>query len=152
MLLILLNSLFLACNDYSFRLPGGEKSWRNAIVEESEIFFLVLFTIECLIKVVALGFVVGKTTYCHDGWNLLDFTVVATGWLGYLPNVANLTALRTIRVLRPLRSIKRVKEIKILINSLINSMPGLGNVAIFLVFMMVVFGIIGVSFMKGALY
>jgi hypothetical protein len=44
--LILINSLFLAINDYSFRLEDGESTWRNQLVEESEIFFLVAFTLE----------------------------------------------------------------------------------------------------------
>ena len=70
-------------------------------------------------KIIALGFFAGKNTYLQDSWNLLDFVVVATGWLGFIPGMTNFTALRTIRVLRPLRSVKKVKEIKILVQSLL---------------------------------
>ena len=67
--LILLNTLFLAMNDYSFRQHGGQKTWRNDLVEESEIWFLILFTLEAVVKIIALGFVSKKRTYLRDGWN-----------------------------------------------------------------------------------
>lgn len=37
--LIVLNSLFLAFNDFEFRTPSGETSWRNDLVDDSEIIF-----------------------------------------------------------------------------------------------------------------
>jgi hypothetical protein len=52
LILIFMNSLFLAINDYAFRLNDGKKSWRNEVVQRSEIFFLVLFTIEAAIKII----------------------------------------------------------------------------------------------------
>jgi hypothetical protein len=106
-------------NDYSFRIPGGEKSWRNDLVEESEIVFLVLFTVEAAIKICGMGFVLEKGTYLRNGWNVLDFVVVVTGWIGLLPGVTSFTVLRTVRILRPLKSIKAIKKMKILVNSLI---------------------------------
>ena len=152
LILILLNSLFLAMNDYDFRNPNGKESWRNDLVNESEIIFLVLFTLECLTKTVAMGFVVGKSTYLRDPWNWLDFIVVLVGWIGLLPGVANLTALRAIRVLRPLRSVNQLPELKSIVSTLLNSIPFLANVAFFLLFVFTVFGIIGVTFLKGLYY
>ena len=113
LMLILLNSLFLAMNDYEFRNPDGKTSWRNDLVNESELVFLLLFTIECTIKTIGMGFVVGKGTYLRDAWNWLDFIVVFVGWIGLLPGVANLTALRAIRVLRPLRSVNAIPEMRV---------------------------------------
>ena len=69
LILILLNSLFLAMNDYDFRNPDGKTSWRNDLVNESELVFLLLFTIECTIKTIGMGFVVGSGTYLRDTWN-----------------------------------------------------------------------------------
>jgi hypothetical protein len=129
--LILLNSLFLAMNDYSFRLPNGDKSWRNTLVEASEIVFLVLFTLEAMIKITGMGFVFEKGTYLRDGWNVLDFIVVVTGWIGLIPGVTSFTVLRTVRILRPLKSIKAIGKMKILVNSLLKSLPGLANVGVF---------------------
>jgi hypothetical protein len=104
------------------------------------------------VKIISMGLVLEKHTYLRDPWNALDCFVVAIGWIGLLPGVANLTALRAIRVLRPLRSIKRIKKMKILVKSLLVSIPAIGNVILFLMFMIIVFGIIGVNFFKGLDY
>jgi hypothetical protein len=149
---ILLNSLFLAMNDYSYRMPGGSKSWRNDLVEQSEIVFLVLFTMEALVKITGMGFVMEKGTYLRDGWNVLDFIVVIVGWIGFVPGVTSLTVLRTVRILRPLKSIKAITKMKVLVNSLIKSIPAIANVALFCVFLFTIFGIIGINLMSGSLY
>lgn len=49
------------------------------IVDKTELFFTVSFTIECVIKIVAMGFFFGHGAYLRDGWNVLDFIVVVTG-------------------------------------------------------------------------
>lgn len=51
-------------------------SYRNRLLELSEIPFTIIFTTECVIKVVAMGFISGKGSYLRDSWNLLDFIVV----------------------------------------------------------------------------
>ena len=112
----------------------------------------IYFILEAAIKIIGLGFVTEKRTYIRDAWNVLDFIVVLIGWLGFIPGMANLTALRTIRVLRPLKSIKSVREIKVLVNSLLQSLPALANVIVFLIFIYIVFGIICVSLLQGLLY
>jgi hypothetical protein len=43
---IILNSLFMAMNDYDFRRDGGERSWRNNLVDFTELWFLAIFTVE----------------------------------------------------------------------------------------------------------
>lgn len=67
-------------------------------------------------KVIARGFVVGRTTYLHSPWNVLDFVVVVAGWLPYLPGInssGNVSAIRTVRVLRPLRTLAAIGELKV---------------------------------------
>ncbi len=39
----------------------------------------IIFFLECIIKIIAMGFYTGKKTYIKNGWNKLDFIVVATG-------------------------------------------------------------------------
>jgi hypothetical protein len=112
----------------------------------------VLFTIEVGIKTITFGFCFGKGTYLRDAWNCLDFGVVFIGWIGLLPGVANLTALRAVRVLRPLRSVNSVRGMKVIVQSLLNSIPFLANVVLFLLFVFIVFAIIGVTFLKGVYY
>ena len=54
-----------------------------------------------------------RADYFRDSWNLLDFAIVAVGWIGLVPGVANFTVLRVLRVLRPLRSINKLKGMKV---------------------------------------
>ena len=72
-------------------------------------FIFAFFTLEMLIKMIAMG-VYGSGTYLADSWNRLDFFIVASGITEYLLDMdsMNLTAIRTIRVLRPLRAINRI--------------------------------------------
>lgn len=51
-------------------------SARNRLLELSESPFTAIFTVECLIKIVAMGFISGDGAYLRDGWNVLDFVVV----------------------------------------------------------------------------
>lgn len=51
-------------------------SLANLIVEKSEIPFTTLFTAECGIKIVAMGFAGREGSYLRDSWNMLDFVVV----------------------------------------------------------------------------
>ena len=69
-----------------------------------------------------------------------------------IPNIPNLRALRTLRVLRPLRSINAVPSMRRLISSLIESLPALANVVIFLLFVFLLFGILGVQTFVGKTY
>jgi hypothetical protein len=79
---IALNSLFLAMADYSNVDETGalvsDGSWRNTLISRSELVFTLIFTMECALKITALGFT-GKQGYIHDPWNWLDFVVVITG-------------------------------------------------------------------------
>lgn len=38
--------------------------------------FTVLFTLECIIKIVRNGFLISKTSYLRDPWSVLDFLIV----------------------------------------------------------------------------
>jgi hypothetical protein len=152
LLTIVMNSFLMAMNDYDFRRSGGERSWRNDLVDTTELWFLAVFTFECGVKILAWGFFLERHTYLRDPWNVLDFFVVVFGWIGRLPGVANLTALRALRILRPLRSVNAVKGMKILVRSLLASLPGLANVAMFMAFMYIVFSIIGLNSFRGIYY
>lgn len=43
--------------------------------------FLALYSIEMIIKIVALGFIFNTGSYLRDPWNDLDFVIVASAWL-----------------------------------------------------------------------
>lgn len=57
---------------------SGDSATRNQISSQSSLVFTILFTIEMLIKMTALG-VFGENSYFGDKWNWLDFLVVFVG-------------------------------------------------------------------------
>ncbi|KAF5394348.1 Voltage-dependent calcium channel type A subunit alpha-1 [Paragonimus heterotremus] len=47
--------------------------------EQTETYFLIIFCVEALLKIVALGFLFHKGAYLRNIWNIIDFIVVVTG-------------------------------------------------------------------------
>ena len=117
-LVILLNSIMLAAQDYQGRLEGEDYvSVRNNELEKVDLVFTVIFILECVLKIIGMGFIVHKNSYLHDPWNWLDFFVVCISIAGFFPSAENegLKALRTFRILRPLRSINAMPRMRALI-------------------------------------
>ena len=73
--------------------------------------FQYLYTIEMFVKILSLGFVLNKGSYLRDAWNILDFIIIASGYLGMFlqGSGVNLSVLRSFRVIRPLRTISSVQ-------------------------------------------
>ena len=46
-----------------------------------EYVFLVIFTLEAIMKVVAYGFALHPGSYLRNGWNILDFFIVSVGYV-----------------------------------------------------------------------
>jgi len=154
--MIFLNSIILAFVDYGVvddeGVPSTE-SWRNALVETTGYWFTVVFTIECMIKVIGMGFVWGRGAYLRDAWNILDFVVVVAGVVEVVfPDAPNVSILRTFRVLRPLRSLSSLPGLRLLIVSLLASIPDLANVVLLLMFTLLIFGILGMQLWMGTMH
>lgn len=73
LLIILLNTLFLALDQ--------EVNIVTKYNEQIDFTFLIIYTVEMVLKIVALGFIMNTNSYIRDPWNILDFTVVFCGWL-----------------------------------------------------------------------
>jgi hypothetical protein len=63
------------------------------MVKQSEVPFIAIFTLECVIKILAMGFIMSEGCYLRDMWNWLDFIVVITGLLSVFPQVSNISAI-----------------------------------------------------------
>ncbi len=76
-----------------------------------DIFLSSVFALECLAKVIALGFVsCGSTSYIRSAWNVLDFFVVLISIFSLSitsVNISFIKILRLLKILRPLRVISR---------------------------------------------
>ncbi|RLN91057.1 hypothetical protein BBJ28_00004362 [Nothophytophthora sp. Chile5] len=83
LVLIFANSTILALADYSKVKANGDldssQSVRNAIVNSADTFFTTVFSIECTMKIIAMGLFGEKGAYLMDPWNWMDFVVVFIG-------------------------------------------------------------------------
>ncbi|CEM11618.1 unnamed protein product [Vitrella brassicaformis CCMP3155] len=127
---IVLNSISLAMVDHH---PSHPEPWRVKLEEVSEIVFIVIFSVELVIKVVGKGLWMGRETYLSDRWSWLDLVVVVTAWLerilyALIPQSVNLTVIRTFRVM-----------------TLFTSLPKLWNVFLLACFVLALFSIVGLN-------
>jgi hypothetical protein len=73
---ILINSIILAMVDYSDR--DGTTLY-NKVLNNIGSAFSLIFLIEALIKILAMGLIFHPNAYLRDPWNILDFIIVITG-------------------------------------------------------------------------
>ncbi|RLN54796.1 hypothetical protein BBJ29_007592 [Phytophthora kernoviae] len=78
--LIFANSLILALADYSKVNEQGDldssQSFRNAIVNSANNIFTILFSVECSMRIIAMGLFGEQGAYLMDPWNCMDFIVL----------------------------------------------------------------------------
>ena len=120
-----------------------------------ELIFATIFTIEAIIKCCAFGFIMHPNSYLRNGWNILDFIVVVAAIVDLsadLDGVSALRIIRLVRVLRPLRVVKNNPGLKRVINALILSLESLKDIFLVLIFVWILFAMLGVQFFKGRLY
>ena len=155
--LVLLNTIFLGMTDYTkidytTGVVTTEGSWRNYLVVNTDKFFTYAFTVEAIIKIVALGFVFGDNTYISNNWNKLDFLVTVTSLIGVIPGGPDYSFFRALRVLRPLRSITALPGLKMLVTTILKAISPLLSVSMLLLFLFALFGIFGVQLFSGSLH
>lgn len=113
----------------------------------------ILFTVEMIIKVIALGFIANSGSYMRNSWNILDFIIVMSSLLMLIfqgnPAFKALRSLRALRTFRPLRMISRRPGLKLVVNALFVSIPSVINVAFVSVLFFMIFAIVGVNYFKG---
>ena len=73
---IIVNSMFLAMED-----PTQDPSLTPDYMIVANNMFQYLYTVEMFFKIVSLGFVFERGTYLRDPWNILDFTIVSSGYI-----------------------------------------------------------------------
>uniref|UniRef100_T1IPE0 Voltage-dependent L-type calcium channel subunit alpha n=1 Tax=Strigamia maritima TaxID=126957 RepID=T1IPE0_STRMM len=128
-----------------------------ALAENIEIIFLVIFTLECFMKIIAYGFVAHAGAYLRNGWNFLDFTIVVIGLLStalssLMTEGFDVKALRAFRVLRPLRLVSGVPSLQVVLNSILRAMVPLLHIALLVLFVIMIYAIIGLELFKGVLH
>ncbi|KAA0159275.1 hypothetical protein FNF28_05910 [Cafeteria roenbergensis] len=150
LVLIVVSSIALAL-DTPLADPTSDFSvWLRIL----DIVFTALFTLEMVLKILAFGFALHKNAYLRDPWNIIDFCIVIVSLVSIAavdnPALKSLRTLRTLRALRPLRMVSRNKGMRLVVNALFSSMPAILNVLFVCLLFFLIFGIIGVSYFKGA--
>ena len=122
-------------------------------LSQLNVFFTIAFTVEATLKIIAYGFAFTPKAYLKSGWNVLDFSIVCVSLLCLfataVPQLRSLRSLRTLRVLRPLRLLSRNPGMKLIITSLFQVMPAVGNVAGVVFALQLVFAILGLQLFMG---
>ncbi|XP_058464839.1 muscle calcium channel subunit alpha-1 isoform X1 [Malaya genurostris] len=137
--------------------PNSDSNITNAALEKIEYVFLVIFTAECVMKLIAYGFILHPGSYLRNGWNILDFTIVVIGMISTaLSNLMkegfDVKALRAFRVLRPLRLVSGVPSLQVVLNSILRAMVPLLHIALLVLFVIIIYAIIGLELFSGKLH
>lgn len=153
--MILLNAIFFSIADYTHVDENGdiveEGSTVNAVIIRTNLLFLVVFTLEFAVKVIAQGFIGREGAYLTDSWNRLDFIVVVSSLLvAAVPTLPSVSSLRLIRILRPLRSLTMLPGLRDIVKSIFASLPQLVGVFSLMGFVFLVFSIAGLELFGGA--
>eukprot|EP01065_Artemidia_motanka_P018904 TRINITY_DN2230_c0_g2_i7.p1 TRINITY_DN2230_c0_g2~~TRINITY_DN2230_c0_g2_i7.p1 ORF type:complete len:3228 (+),score=877.55 TRINITY_DN2230_c0_g2_i7:150-9833(+) len=152
LVLISLNALTLVLDERS--IPDlKDQTWLMTSLGVTEVAFQIAFTIEALLKILALGFVMHPNSYLRSYpdpiWNRMDFLIVIAGYLAYIDIGGDFTIFRLLRALRPLRTMNRVKHLRRLISTLIAAVPVAIDVFMLFFLLMWVFAILGVQLWAG---
>jgi len=153
LMLICASSFLLAPQaDVDWPVPGSSTEWW---VDAADICFTAAFTVEMLLRMIALTVQTGPQAYLKDSWNCLDGFIVVMSLLTYgLSNFGGgigrvLKAFRVLRVLRPLRMIKTVPSLKLVIDATLVSLPSIMTVCALGFIIMIILGVLGITLFKG---
>ncbi|XP_031681392.1 voltage-dependent L-type calcium channel subunit alpha-1D isoform X5 [Oncorhynchus kisutch] len=170
--------------------PQDDSNSTNHDLETVEHVFLVIFTIETFLKIIAYGLVAHQNAYVRNGWNMLDFVIVVVGLFSVVLELLtkdsvetkeeaeagaaaaaaaaalhpsaqghggksggfDVKALRAFRVLRPLRLVSGVPSLQVVLNSIIKAMVPLLHIALLVLFVIIIYAIIGLELFIGKMH
>uniref|UniRef100_A0A8C3D2B4 Voltage-dependent L-type calcium channel subunit alpha n=1 Tax=Cairina moschata TaxID=8855 RepID=A0A8C3D2B4_CAIMO len=165
--IIILLTIFANCVALAIYLPMPEDDTNvaNSSLEKIEYAFLIFFAIEAMLKIIAYGFLFHTDAYLRNGWNVLDFSIVSLGQFMVLSQGPrflggssggkggfDVKALRAFRVLRPLRLVSGVPSLQVVLNSIIKAMVPLLHIALLVLFMIIIYAIVGQELFKGKMH
>ncbi|XP_066283363.1 voltage-dependent L-type calcium channel subunit alpha-1D-like isoform X4 [Branchiostoma lanceolatum] len=155
----ILLAIFANCVALAVYVPYPEKDSNeaNQQLETVEYLFLVIFTLECMFKILAYGLIAHNGAYLRNFWNILDFTIVIIGIVSivletYKFEGFDVKALRAFRVLRPLRLVSGVPSLQVVLNSILKALVPLLHIALLCLFVIIIYAIIGLELFSGKLH
>uniref|UniRef100_G1P525 Sodium channel protein n=1 Tax=Myotis lucifugus TaxID=59463 RepID=G1P525_MYOLU len=144
-ILILLNMISMMAESYD------QSKTMKPILEKLNLAFVVIFTIECLVKIFAL-----RQYYFTNGWNLFDCLIVVISivstMISLLENQEHIPfpptlfrIVRLARIGRILRLVRAARGIRTLLFALMMSLPSLFNIGLLLFLVMFIYAIFGMN-------
>ncbi|XP_058513731.1 voltage-dependent P/Q-type calcium channel subunit alpha-1A isoform X3 [Ochotona princeps] len=140
MAMIALNTIVLMMKFY-----GASVAYENAL-RVFNIVFTSLFSLECLLKVLAFGIL----NYFRDAWNIFDFVTVLGSITDILVtefgnNFINLSFLRLFRAARLIKLLRQGYTIRILLWTFVQSFKALPYVCLLIAMLFFIYAIIGMQ-------
>uniref|UniRef100_A0A8C5AYL5 Sodium channel protein n=1 Tax=Gadus morhua TaxID=8049 RepID=A0A8C5AYL5_GADMO len=142
--------MLIIVNMVTMMVETDEQSERmESVLNKINLVFIVLFTTECLIKILAL-----RCYFFTIGWNIFDFVVIILSIVGivladiiekYFVSPTLFRVIRLARIGRVLRLIRGAKGIRTLLFALMMSMPALFNIGLLLFLVMFIYAIFGMA-------
>lgn len=153
LVLIFLSTIILAVDTPTV----DEDSQLAKVLLLLDVVFVLLFTIEMVLKIVVMGLISTPRAYLKDYWNVLDGGIVVISVFNLaselvslgLGDVNFLRSLRALRALRPLRTIKRAPGLRMAVNTIFATLPAFINIGMVALVVYLAFAIIGVEFFGG---
>ena len=128
------------------------------IFDICDTVFNLIFLIEAIIKIIALGFAFDEGSYLRDHWNQMDVIIVLCSFIDFhntfqkyfmadnnYNSIEFLKIMRLLRTLRPLRFISHNENLKLIVISLFDSALPIFSTLFILIVVLFMFSIVGIS-------
>ncbi|XP_055662607.1 sodium channel protein type 5 subunit alpha-like isoform X2 [Falco peregrinus] len=138
----------LICLNMVVMMAENNENNIKDVLKKINFFFVVVFTGECVIKILAL-----RHYFFTSAWNIFDLAVVVLSLVSiglsegfqamFSPTL--LRIFRLVRIGRILRLIRKARGIRTLLFALLMSLPALFNIGLLLFLVMFIYAIVGMT-------
>ena len=120
--------------------------------EEANTVFAIVFNIEMFMKLLAL-----RMSYFRDSWNKFDMVVVIATDAGITVKLMNMgdsfasisTVIRGVRILRMFKLIRSSVHMRLILDTVFNILPQIGNVMSLIVLLFFIYASLGTNLFSG---
>uniref|UniRef100_A0A672ID19 Calcium channel, voltage-dependent, R type, alpha 1E subunit b n=1 Tax=Salarias fasciatus TaxID=181472 RepID=A0A672ID19_SALFA len=113
----------------------------DTVLKHLNTAFTVLFSMECILKIMAFGFV----NYFRDTWNIFDFITVLGSITEISVNTINMSFLKLFRTARLIKLLRQGYTIRILLWTFVQSFKALPYVCLLILMLFFIYAIIGMQ-------
>eukprot|EP01029_Cantina_marsupialis_P014366 TRINITY_DN31738_c0_g1_i2.p1 TRINITY_DN31738_c0_g1~~TRINITY_DN31738_c0_g1_i2.p1 ORF type:complete len:336 (-),score=50.18 TRINITY_DN31738_c0_g1_i2:131-1138(-) len=145
LVIIIANAIITGCQTSNFL----ERNI-GLLMDVLDVCFLAIFVIEILMKWTS-----DWKNYWPDNWNRFDFIIVAASLIAFIVEVLigggdqNISKiLSVIRSLRVLRILKLMSGLQVVVNTFLQSLLDIANIAILTLIIVFIFAVVGVQLFK----